>query len=443
MRHDTPSEVARELSKYAPRRMMNILDPAVGGGALLAPMLGKIASHGARVFCVDSDATAFEDLRKIPELNRDTVTCITADFLEWSQNARNLPEFDCVVMNPPFSGRKSDLRVINVSDDLEGCAERERSVPVEVAFLIRAIGLLRPGGRILAVLPCSLIMSEGLQWLRGELFRCGAIRYVHELPPRTFANVESRMYLFVFEKSARQSKVVLFNHDLADPERLDLPVRKDQVIRRLDFGYQRGMQMINTLAAQRDLGWRQLNEMAKVYRGTGNSPEGPKSSVHTTDFRAGYWGHASRHKQSGEVQMDRRIQRGDILVKRVGRHCRLSFGRTVGLQGMACSDCVIIVRPNNVADSTRLLFALRCLFSFEWSKALVERGTGATYISEESLRDLQIPMGLSKRFYGAFRDFSKAIASSTTSTADQAAQYVMHRLQGRLDKTEGPTSKNF
>ena len=52
---------------------------------------------------------------------------------------------------------------------------------------------------------------------------------------------------------------------------------------------------------------------------------------------------------------------------------------------MPCSDCVIIIRPKVSQLSVSLLFALRALFGADWTKPLLERGTGASYVSQDNL----------------------------------------------------------
>ena len=103
-----------------------------------------------------------------------------------------------------------------------------------------------------------------------------------------------------------------------------------------------------------------------------------------------------------------RVEDGDILVKRVSRDCARTFGSSVGLDGHLCSDCVLIIRPLVKRDHMKLLFCLRCLFELEFMTALVEKGTGAAYLSKEGLKNLSIPLGLAERFPGYFRRYSAA-----------------------------------
>ena len=117
---------------------------------------------------------------------------------------------------------------------------------------------------------------------------------------------------------------------------------------------------------------------------------------------------------------DRRICLGDILVKRVGRECHLSFGKAIALSRLPCSDCLLVIRPNAREDSYRALFALQTLFSFDWAKSLIERGTGATYVGQEGLLELELPMGLHLIFPVEYKRFLKGQALLSSNRVDQA-----------------------
>jgi tRNA1(Val) A37 N6-methylase TrmN6 len=430
-RHDTPEDVAWALARHAPRRFGTILDPSVGTGALLRPLLGAIARNDACVTCVDSDSDALEQVRQtLGGLPRRNVSIVEADFLSWSNKIRR--RFDCIVMNPPFAGRREDLyRLEAIEDGLV----RTRFVSIEAAFVHKALDLLVDYGRLLTVLPCSVVMAESAQWLRDRVFRLGAVRFVHELPPRTFSGVESRMYLCVFEKTSRQKRVMLLNHDLEDPERVSVSLTNKGAKTRLDFGYHRSYQRLELAKQVTRYGWQPLRDIVDIFRGDIGSPIGPEQVVHTTDYADGFWWKGKRHNESVFNDPEKRIRSGDILLKRVGRNCYLTVGRPVGLKGMSCSDCVLILRPKNRTNSAAILLALRVLGATGWTKALLERGTGASYVSHESLLDLQIPTRLGqvcKKNYGAFclAQSEKAIARSERIVANLARSLT--RMTARL-----------
>ncbi|HEX4147069.1 MAG TPA: N-6 DNA methylase [Pirellulales bacterium] len=429
MRHDTPNDVACELAKHVPARLRYVLDPAVGSGALLMPFTKQLREQSSRVFCVDLDETA---ISRLPSALRArlprSAAYINADFLSWSHSA-DLPSFDCIVMNPPFAAGKPSLRRVVLSRELRRVAADDRFMPLEAAFVCRAVDLLREGGRLLAVLPCSVVMSQNTQWLRNLLLGAGAIRFVHELPPRTFPGVESRMYLFVFDKGMPQRKIVLFNHDLADPERLDLWLRKDRLIERLDFGHHRAFQMLNRLMLHRRFGWQAVGDVAVVLRGDVGSPQGVTCAVHTSDYDGGFWRRSGRHKKSAVRRKDHAIRRGDLLVQRVGRDCHRTFGRPTNLETMPCSDCVLLVRPNAPELSTRLLFSLRAIFELPWAKPLLERGTGASYVSHAGLLKIPVPMRLSECFPKTYASFVESQRRRSQTASRHAVQYAARALE--------------
>ena len=281
-------------------------------------------------------------------------------------------------------------------------------MPLEAAFVWHAIELLKRGGRLLAVLPCSIVMGETTQWLRDYMLSIGAVRAVHELPPRCFPGVESRMYLMVFDKGISSQRIELLNHDLREPERIVLDVQEPPGTTRLDFGYVSAALRLQRLLRRKRLDWRKLGTVATFWRGDIESPLGPRVAVHSTDYSSGFWTASERHRRSVAKESSRVIRRGDLLITRVGRNAHDTIGSAIGLQGMPCSDCVVAIRPNNSRESLRLLFALRALLHQGWAKPLLERGTGASYISQRSLADLQIPMAASTLYSRQFHEFRSA-----------------------------------
>ncbi len=426
-RHDTPVDVARALARHAPRDFSAILDPSVGTGALLRPLLGAIVRHDARVTCIDADPNALEQARQtLSNLPKRCVSIVSTDFLAWSSITRK--RFDCIVMNPPFAGRREDLWPLKT---LEDGVVRTRFASIEAAFVHKAINLLVDHGRLLTVLPCSVVMAESAQWLRNDVFRSGAVRFVHELPPRTFSGVESRMYLCVFEKAAKQKRVILLNHDLDDPERVSVSLTDGRARTRLDFGYHRSRQRFQVAKQVDRYGWQPLRRVVDVFRGDIGSPTGPEHVVHTTDYSDGFWWKDSRHNEDVCKDPEKRIQRGDILLRRVGRNCYLTFGQPVGLTRMSCSDCVLVLRPKTRGSTVAVLLALRVLGALGWIKALLERGTGASYVSHDSLLSLEIPTALGQLHKKRFGAFCSAQRKRNTAESER----IVSSLADSMDRT--------
>ena len=435
-RHYTPADVAAVLGRYAPQRIRSLLEPAVGDGVLLHPLIHRFGADLEHVWCFDTDGTAIDRVRSsFGGILGDRLHLVNQDFLASTEHATSPPgdiQFDCAILNPPFAASTQDWLLVDQALEFPGVETRARFAPREIGFIARAIRLLAPGGRLLAVVPASLVSSERTRWFRESLRRCGAIQFVHELPPYTFRGVEGRFYLFVFEKGVAERDLVLLNHDLSAPERLVVPWQKVNPSLRLDYGYVAGMRWYTAIEeAHPDLGWKRMADIAEIFRGTAQSPAGVHTAVHTCDSKGGWWtseGRLTRHGDWGQTSNKRRIRSGDLLIKRVGRGCSGSLGVTAGEEGKTCSDCIFILRPCQPRSHVRLMFAARVLLQSPAVRRILERGTGATYLTEDGLGSLRIPMGLAAQFPTAYRRFRSALSACHAGELDQIEKRVFAKM---------------
>jgi tRNA1(Val) A37 N6-methylase TrmN6 len=390
-RYETPEDIAGVLAKFAPRRISRLLDPAVGGGRLIKPLLDQLVEQRSKVVCLDVDGAARRGVAQLfrPALGTN-LKAETADFLEWSSAAHRRKTFDCIVMNPPFLGRKKDeiqLRIRHKGHD------EVRAVSVEAAFTIRCLELLGAGGVLLSVLPASLVSGKNASWIRRLAMSYGAVKYVHELPAKAFRSLEARLYLFAFERSGKRRPTLLCNHDLKNPERIWVKASTLSQHDRWDYGFHDArLKLEIAVRANPTLRWLSVGEAVTMGRGGLSSPEGKKHGVHTCDFRAGIWQvDRAKRQQNPDLQQ---LRSGDLLIRRVGRACSQSAGIVLRGVRVGVTDCVLILRPKRPAEQLAILFGLRAVLGASSGPSLVEQGTGATYIAEESLRSLQIPMNV-------------------------------------------------
>lgn len=412
--HKTPIELAQALSRHAPKKIVSILDPSVGEGHLLAPFIKRLKSTAKKVICIDTNQDRLDIVKaKYQKTLGRALRIIREDFIIWSgqtKNYRSSNQFDCVVMNPPFAGKKSDWLTMDLAHELPGIGEGVRALPLEAVFVLRAIKLLKSGGRLLSIVPSSIISSTSTLWFRKYLLQLGAVRYVHELPEFTFPGVEARVYLLIFEKKQTQDKLLLCNHDLITPEKLTL--QKADLLRdtRFDFNFH---QAFHSLQNMRDLysnlEWKPLKDLVMLHRGSVKSPEGTKVALHTSDYHDGFWQCKDPDKVIHKKETDYSIRSGDLLLKRVGRGASHSLGAVIDHIGYACSDCLLIIRPKDMLLSEALLFTLRIFISSDFGTHLIEKGTGATYITETELRELTIPTKLVERYPIEFAQYKNAI----------------------------------
>ena len=410
-RHETPIAIANALARHGPRKLARILDPAVGNGVLLEPFFRR-SKAGFEAVAVDTDSRPLKRVRaRFGGEPGNALRVVHGDFLEWACGyaARRGELFDCVVMNPPFAGRKGKWRDLAGLAKLLSLETVPGSGPVEGGFVLGAVALLRPGGRLLAVLPASLMTAPSCAWVRRVMTGTGAIRHVHELPRFAFPDIEGRIYLVVYEKGGQQGQTLLLNHDLKEPDRLVVGSGVVAGAGRLDFGYHHASADYGALRERAGLGWHRLADLATIRRGTERTPGIGKGVIHSGNYVGGFWRAKAAQRSNPGRSGDGWIRAGDILVRRVGRNCSASFGLGAGIRGALASDCVLVVRPRYRVSSARLLFAIRCLMALDFGPQLLERGTGASYIAQVELGNLEVPYGLSMRQAGLFGEYVRAL----------------------------------
>jgi hypothetical protein len=223
------------------------------------------------------------------------------------------------------------------------------------------------------------------------------------------------MYLFVFRKGARQKKFTLWNHDLVEPERLDVSRSEMAEGSRLDFGFYQASQWCEALkACTKNLRWRRVDELADVMRGPIRSPKGIRYALHTTDYFGDHWRAHRRHRRY-RSKCQQTLDGSELLLKRVGRGALSSLGPLKSSAPLKCTDCVLAIRPRSGVDSISFRLALRSTFGLDAVQRLLERGTGATYVTAEGIRDLWIPTKLAQVFPWHFGRYALAAKRGATS----------------------------
>lgn len=417
---ETPLELAQYASEYAPPQTSSLLDPAVGNGRLLEPFFGRTNLN--RIVAVDKRPC--RSLTTSASRCGNKIKFIQSDFLKiWSE----LGSFDCVVMNPPFAARQSEWVRVRL-----GSSGAIFSMPVEAAFVFRAIELLNPSGRLLAILPASFVSSLRLSWARSSLFAFGSLIKIHELPRGTFKNTEVAVYLLVFERGTGRRDLTLSNSSMRSPESLCLNKHELGPECRFDFNYHRAIRALNDLRARtEDLDWRRLQSVALITRGQVESPIQRGTAIHTTDYAGAFWTPRNLRKLSRGPNV---TSREDILVSRVGRRCNSTFG-VVAQAGVLCSDCVYRIRPFTRMNRDSLLYALRVVLGEDRCAPLLAQGTGAQYIRKELLEQVRIPTRLSEQQADLFLQYRRALRRRSVKELDAIERAARKRLGSELKKS--------
>lgn len=193
--HYTPSWLADRLAGA-----MDVLsedtvvaDLAAGNGALLE---GAVALWGssASYLAYDSDARAVAALRRAhPEWVVEQVDIFTESFP--AAVHRRCRAVDNLLLNPPFSYRGAGGVIVDLPH-ISG-----RFSPA-IAFVLRALTVLKPGGQCLAILPSNSLASDRDAPAIEYLSSFWGLRLIDRLPFRTFPRIHARTVLVEIGGSA-------------------------------------------------------------------------------------------------------------------------------------------------------------------------------------------------------------------------------------------------
>ncbi len=189
----TPRHVVDFVVKMlGPTKREVVLDPACGSGAFLS----RARRAGAQAFGCDVDLRAVRVARLLAvAAGADPTSVRRGDGLRTVE----LPIADVVATNPPFAGRAP-------ADGFE-VADLVRTPERDVLFVERALGLLRPGGRLGIVLPYNKASGEAYAGLRRWLVHRARILAIVGLPRETFLPHTSQRTFVLFAQK-RQERLV-------------------------------------------------------------------------------------------------------------------------------------------------------------------------------------------------------------------------------------------
>lgn len=151
----TPPAVADMLwERVRPRRGEHVLEPSAGEGALLAVPIRV----GCLITAVERDEALARKLITILPQHGGGIWL--GDFLEWKPSAA--APIDIVAMNPPF----------------------DRGLDIQ--HVTRAIGILRPGGRLVAIMSPGWTTNQNRAATEFRDLVASCDGHWHPLPPDSF-----------------------------------------------------------------------------------------------------------------------------------------------------------------------------------------------------------------------------------------------------------------
>lgn len=205
-------DIVLDLGGKVPREPLLVADPTCGVGSFLAAMyrhalhtvLGKetLAAH-LRFFGQDK----VERMVRLACVNLKIFAGVDAtirqgnSILPPSSLADIQGKVDLILTNPPFGATFDAQELMQASTEeqlptLHALARRQalpRSLDSEYILLDREVALLKPGGRLLMVVPDHLVSAGGFsEAFRLMLQRIANLLAVFDLPPEAFAQAGTR-----------------------------------------------------------------------------------------------------------------------------------------------------------------------------------------------------------------------------------------------------------
>ena len=208
----TPAPVVELAVKIIrPKASERVIDPACGSGSFLLSAIRHIGRGSPRGRISDSAlnahgiefnpdvALAAKLLMEIEGGSESNIICANALCIEEQHNS-----FDIALTNPPFGSRgkvedpsileKYDLgkkwEPLNKAAGNEAWQAPQDSVlcarPPEILFIEKCLKLLKPGGRMAAVIPDGLLQNPSLAFVRHWIKSKAGVAGVISLPPETF-----------------------------------------------------------------------------------------------------------------------------------------------------------------------------------------------------------------------------------------------------------------
>lgn len=202
-RYFTPSEVIRFVVEIiAPKKGERVLDFACGSGGFLmetAHYLTKV--HNASIFDIAANLFGCDWNKTCVKITQIILSLLLpGQKLNVVQgNGLKLPcveSFDIVMSNPPAGVMPKEFSDWREDKDLP---EKLPNL-YEIAFLVQAVRMVKPGGRIGILLPDGILTNAKLKPLREWLLEQVQLQAVISLPRGLFPFTPSKMAVVIMQK---------------------------------------------------------------------------------------------------------------------------------------------------------------------------------------------------------------------------------------------------
>lgn len=332
----TPAPVAGLVAHCLNKNTGSVIDLAAGVGDLLKAVRDKAPETSISAVDIDH-ANIVEIAKAFPdaEIIHSDALNLDVDGELWLSRQQH----DLVVGNPPYNKQKvSELTHAVINEELGVDCSHHQKIRAEIAFLALSLKAAKPSAYISLVLPKTIASGESWSWLRRILISRFRIESVTTLPASVFRNTEVETCILTLqkEKPTRKSKIKLIKCDENGTSLGVLDIESRNGIYRLDYDYH----------SWRIESWSESSETigkigVVVLRGNIYAKKAKELGInlfHTSDFSSIEKGVIHFHDQPSSCLGMVSVEKGDILIPRVGRN--LEHRAMVGSGESIISDSV-------------------------------------------------------------------------------------------------------
>lgn len=344
--HPTPLDIVEQFitSKTKGKHFNHVLEPCVGDGALLS----SLENNFDNLTIIDIDS---EKLKKFPNSNYKKYE---GDFLDIDFNEK----FDLILCNPPFNNKSIS------------------GLSIEQKFLIKCLKLIKENGLGIFILPSSIINGIKSKNIRNHIIDNFTILSIDVLPKNTFTKIESQFYIISIKKIKPKGNYnIETNLGLLNLENIldnNYLIFSPKILFSF-IGYKRLLDNLPSFNLSKQI----------LFRGNASKNE---SQIHTTHFSS----HFCNDIKSVDLKKSgKKLEKFDLIFKRVGRNCHQSFSIYLGEKSLVISDCLVVIRSksNDYHLNLLLLLNIRLSVLFNASSSFMIDGSGASYIPLEKIKN--------------------------------------------------------
>jgi adenine-specific DNA-methyltransferase len=165
----TPNDMCHIISKWAIESSKDfVLEPSFGHCGFLRAVHEQLMRVGAidpfkQIFGADIDLGAFEHLFDLFPSSKIGGNFVLEDFISFDSAEKWKLQFDVSIGNPPYLSYQSipkEKRLLYLKICKADGIDLDKRSNIWAYFLIHAISLLKVGGRLAWILPCSILQAN-------------------------------------------------------------------------------------------------------------------------------------------------------------------------------------------------------------------------------------------------------------------------------------------